>query len=348
MKNIPKIILKNILEGLLIAIVLVIIHYFYYQQYNEIEDLTRFLTTSFIYNALYAIPFYVVNAMVHGYAREKEKETKLSEPMYWLRFLVIIVLINTILAIGIKILSNLIDGGWDRLSQMDLSFFITALIISFSIGGFFYSYFYLKAMFDKKSAKQEAKITQVTQSHEALKSQIGPHFLFNSLNVLSGLVDENPDKAQKFIADLAQVYRYVLDQKDKDWVSVAEEIQFAENYLALIKTRFENGLDVEIEENLKTSELQIAPLTLQLLLENCIKHNGISKEKPLEIHIFRFNDTLVVENNLNLKKVFQEREGTGLNQIKQRYAFVNKKVKVMKDDQKFRVEVPLLEIEDLN
>ncbi|MXV38083.1 hypothetical protein GO491_05245 [Flavobacteriaceae bacterium Ap0902] len=343
-----KTLTKNLLIGILLTLLLVAFHTFLNAFNDSITDWPRFLKNSILYNGLYAIPFYLVNASAHAWARKKEVQINLSAPMFWLVYLIFIVLVNVLLAYVITVIANIIDNGWAGWSDIDSYFFISAFTISMIIGAFFYILFYIKAKFEKESAKQETKINQVTQTHEALKSQIGPHFLFNSLNVLSGLVDENPDRAQTFIADLAQVYRYVLDQKDKEWVPVAEEIDFAENYLALIKTRFEDGLHVEIEEGLMISELQMAPLTLQLLLENCIKHNAISKEKPLEIKIFKMNKTLIVENNLNPKKVFQEREGTGLNQIKQRYAFIDQEVKVTQSQDRFSVEVPLLQIEDLN
>ena len=226
------------------------------------------------------------------------------------------------------------DSIWNRIK--------IPLWISMTVGISFYVYHFIIGFQKSKAQQHKEKVIRVTQSHDALKSQIGPHFLFNSLNVLSGLVDENPEKAQEFIADLAHVYRYVLDQKDKDWVPLSEEISFAETYLELVKTRFENGLDVIIQPDLKDSEMLIAPLTLQLLLENCVKHNAISPKNPLCIRIYQEADQLTVENNLNPKKSFGERKGTGLVNIQNRYSSAQKNVEIQKNEKTFIVKIPLL------
>src|SRR5690606_25627710 len=114
-----------------------------------------------------------------------------------------------------------------------------------------------------KLKEQKEKVVQISTEHESLKSQIGPHFLFNSLNVLNGLIEENPDKAQEFVGELSLVYRYVLEQKDKALVPLKEEIDFAQTYMNLVQKRFEEGLEFEISGKIK-DEMQIVPLSLQI------------------------------------------------------------------------------------
>lgn len=327
---------RHLLIASLITICLSIFHLVFARNGHPLT--VKYVLMTFGYNALFTYPFYLFNSYAHSFARNYQEKSNLKPHIFWIIYLVFIVISNVLTALILINLKSLISDGE---FIFDKSHFYGVIIISFIIGIFFYALFYINAIFNKKTKEQEKTINNVTQNHEALKSQIGPHFLFNSLNVLSGLVDENPDKAQDFIADLAQVYRYVLDQKDKDWVTVSEEIDFAENYLELIKTRFENGLNINIQEDLNNSELKIVPLTLQLLLENCIKHNAVSKEKPLQIEIYTKQNNLIVKNNLNPKRQLIEREGTGLKNIQKRYNIIEKEVSITKTKTDFMVSIPL-------
>ncbi|MGP6604399.1 sensor histidine kinase [Ornithobacterium rhinotracheale] len=216
------------------------------------------------------------------------------------------------------------------------------LAISLIIGFLFYSYYYIFNFFQKKNKEQELSIAKISRSESAAKSQIGAHFLFNSLNILNGLIDENPKKAQNFITDMAEVYRYILDESEKNWTQLKDEIKFAEKYLNLIQIRFEDSLEIYIEPEIADSELYLAPLTLQLLLENIIKHNALSREKKLKIEIYQENDFLVVKNNLNPKSILQKRKGKGLQNIINQYTSVDKKVIVQESATHFTVKIPLL------
>src|SRR5690606_17315042 len=145
------------------------------------------------------------------------------------------------------------------------------------------------------------------------------HFLFNSLNVLTSLIEENPQKAQKFTTSLSKVYRYVLEQKNKELVSVDEELQFAKTYMSLIKMRFEDSIVFTMPECAANPESKVVPLSLQLLLENAVKHNMVTPNKPLHINIYETQDRLVVKNNLQPKQIVKKSSGVGLSNIKQRY-----------------------------
>ncbi len=137
---------------------------------------------------------------------------------------------------------------------------------------------------DKIEVTQQKDIAvKATASFETLKNQLDPHFLFNSLNVLSSLIEENPKKAQEFTIALSKIYRYVLDKKDKNLISVEEELNFAKLYVSLLKMRFEDAIIINFQTDSDVNEFRIVPLSLQLLLENAIKHNIISDQKPLQI-----------------------------------------------------------------
>ena len=195
---------------------------------------------------------------------------------------------------------------------------------------------------ENKLTEQKIIAGSASAQFESLKNQIDPHFLFNSLNVLSSLIEENPEAAQKFTTSLSKVYRYVLEQKDKDLVSVEEELKFAKTYMNLLKMRFENSITFEVPE-FQNEEAKVVPLSLQLLLENCIKHNVVSEKKPLHIKIAIENGQLTIENNLQKKEVLQDRKGVGLQNIINRYAILSKrKVLIEQNEEKFKVFLPIL------
>lgn len=178
---------------------------------------------------------------------------------------------------------------------------------------------------------------------ESLKNQIDPHFLFNSLNVLSSLIEENPDNAQRFTTSLSKIYRYVLEQKDKELVSVEDELSFAKTYMNLLKMRFENSLFYQLPTTNINPDAKVVPLSLQLLLENTVKHNIVSEQKPLHIRIFIDGDYLAIQNDFQKKEVLQDRQGVGLQNIVNRYGIItNRKVLIEQNEKTFTVKIPIL------
>lgn len=207
---------------------------------------------------------------------------------------------------------------------------------------FHFIYFYNE--YQKNKIKEQKVIANTASAQfESLKNQIDPHFLFNSLNVLSSLIEENPDNAQRFTVSLSKIYRYVLEQKDKELVTVAEELDFAKTYMNLLKTRFENSIHFEISEYFDNPDAKVVPLSLQLLLENTIKHNIVSESKPLHIKIYVEGNYLVVQNNLQKKEVLQTRKGVGLQNIVNRYGILTQRnVLIEASDVFFKVKIPIL------
>ncbi|SMP04393.1 2TM domain-containing protein [Chryseobacterium profundimaris] len=201
----------------------------------------------------------------------------------------------------------------------------------------------LKKTSKKEVVEQKLIAKSANAQFESLKNQLDPHFLFNSLNVLSSLIDENPRQAQKFTASMSKIYRYVLEQKDKELVTVEDELEFAKTYCELLKTRFEDSVDFVFDVKKEDYKRFVVPLSLQLLLENCIKHNFATSSKPLIIKIYSENDTLCIENNLQVREQIKESSGIGLSNIVQRYSLLTKKnVFIEKSEDYFKVKLPVL------
>jgi two-component system, LytTR family, sensor kinase len=228
--------------------------------------------------------------------------------------------------------------AYERIGNYQFGFWVTLNIVIV-----FHFIHYYNAYQQKKLKEQKVIAGTASAQFESLKNQIDPHFLFNSLNVLSSLIEENPENAQRFTVSLSKIYRYVLEQKDKELVTVAEELDFAKTYMNLLKMRFENSITFEIPEGFDNLDAKVVPLSLQLLLENTIKHNSVSEQKPLQIKITVEDNYLVVTNNLQKKEVLQSRKGVGLQNIVNRYAILTTRpVLVDETPHHFNVKIPIL------
>ncbi|MFP8490048.1 sensor histidine kinase [Gracilimonas sp. Q87] len=169
----------------------------------------------------------------------------------------------------------------------------------------------------KRSNELEGQVTELR--FEMLKKQIDSHFLFNSLNVLSGLIEKDPEMAQEFIDEFSKLYRYVLESIDKRVVSVQDEINFARNYLYLQQMRYGKGLDFTVDLASELLNGYMPPLSLQVVLENVCKHNTVSEEQPLVIDISGDEDQLIVRNNLQSKISYSSGTRTGQSNLLKRY-----------------------------
>jgi LytS/YehU family sensor histidine kinase len=189
------------------------------------------------------------------------------------------------------------------------------------------------------------KKDNIQAQFEVLKNQINPHFLFNSFSNLITLIEENRDEASHFVQKLSNVYRYVLLTRDSELTELSNEMDFIIQYLDLLSVRFGDNLKVEISISKDQKLKQVPPLTLQLLVENAIKHNIVSNKKPLSVKISTDeNGSLVIRNNLQLKSSLQDSTGIGLKNIQNRYRyFTSLPVIINKNVKYFEVKVPLIE-----
>lgn len=183
---------------------------------------------------------------------------------------------------------------------------------------------------------------------DMLKNQVNPHFLFNSLNTLSGLVYQDADQASEYTRQMAKVYRYLLDNREKETVLLSEELQFLESFKYLLDLRFSNRLIFKMDVTLEVNKFLIAPISLQLLVENAVKHNIFSQKRQLSIEIFNEGSNyLVVQNNLQLKETPENSTQIGLKNIKNRYAYLtDKPVIITQSKEYFTVKIPLIQTEE--
>ncbi|WP_010521585.1 2TM domain-containing protein [Aquimarina agarivorans] len=221
--------------------------------------------------------------------------------------------------------------------------YLFSAILTISVSLSFQAVGFYKAYQEKKLNEQKIIAGTASAKFDALKNQLDPHFLFNSLNVLTSLIEENTEAASKFTTSLSKVYRYVLEQKNKDLVSVNEELNFAKTYMSLLQMRFEDSIELTLPKSIVNPEAKIVPLSLQLLLENTVKHNTVMPSKPLKIEIYEKAGFLYVVNNLQPKKVMQSESGVGLSNIAQRYALLTNRVfSTQKTRTEFVAKLPIL------
>lgn len=222
--------------------------------------------------------------------------------------------------------------------QQEMSGFISATLIGFGFGTllFFYSAW-------SDALKREEKMAQekLLFQYETLKSQVNPHFLFNSLNTLSSLVHSNPSLLEEFIRKLSNIYRYILENQEKDLVPLTDEVQFVHEYFALQKIRDEEKIELKVELT-EIENLLIPPVSLQLLIENALKHNAATRKNSLFITIHNEGlDKLVVRNNLQPKSQLSSSSKTGLKNLNERYRLILKReIEILQTETEFVVKIP--------
>ncbi|MDP4184019.1 MAG: sensor histidine kinase [Bacteroidota bacterium] len=217
---------------------------------------------------------------------------------------------------------------------------ITFIIITVVYGIEFFKRWNISLINEERMQKEI-----ISYQYEMLRNQVNPHFLFNSLNILTSLVENDPPAAVLFIRKLSEVYRYILDMKEHDLVSLDKEIKLVRSYIFMQKYRYGENLIVDFQlEN--TQSFKVIPVSVQMLIENAIKHNIITEEKPLSIKLYIENDYLICENTLQKKQAIRNRNGLGLNNIKERYSFFDRRsLHYGEEENKFVVKLPLIKNE---
>ena len=220
--------------------------------------------------------------------------------------------------------------------EIIFTFLITFLITTIHEAVFFYKQWKLNF---SKSIRLEKD--NIEAEYAALKAQVNPHFLFNSLNSLISLLENNP-KAEQYVQNLSDYLRYVLLSNSRELVSLNEELENLEKFFHLQKIRFNENLHVDIQIKPDSLTLQIPPLAMQMLVDNCIKHNVIASNHPLKIEFFDHDNLITVRNNKQLKAT-EESTGQGLKNIEGRFRFIGgESIKIESDDKYFSVTLPLI------
>lgn len=226
------------------------------------------------------------------------------------------------------------------MSSVIIGLMVTLIIMSAEIGIQFFKK-WKRSLLEIEEYKAQSLQAQL----QNLKNQVNPHFLFNNLSVLSSLVYKDQDKAADFIQQLSKVYRYLLDNNNNELVTLEDEMKFIESYNYLLQIRFDKNLIVDTHIQKEELQKMLPPISLQLLMENAIKHNEVSSEWPLKIDIFTQDDVLVVKNNLQTRTNQEPTSKTGLKNIQQRYAhFTKREVEVIVTESEFTVKLPLIKL----
>lgn len=201
--------------------------------------------------------------------------------------------------------------------------------------------FYNQKQLEAEKRAIAAEKGKLQYMYDSLRSQVNPHFLFNSLNTLSSLIYENQDKANMFTKKLSGLYRYTLSLNEREYVSLCEELSFLESYLYLMHIRYDTALIIKLEKAVSHDEDKLIPMSIQLLVENAVKHNIVTKLQPLTVIVRVDDDGVTVSNNLQPKGT-DTKSGLGLVNLQEQYALHSKKIEVIKTGDTFSVRIPFL------
>jgi len=255
-------------------------------------------------------------------------------------------LLGAVLAIFVRFLIYLFGEPYlpFKLDELFLAAtWVMYIIVTVGVNlGFFTDYF-IRRWKDSLVLAERLEKEKAQVQFDNLKNQLNPHFLFNALTSLNGLIFESQDLASQFLQHLSKVYRYVLQNKDKNFVPLQTELDFIRNYVFLLCTRFEKALVIKFDISETAIERAIVPVTLQILIENALKHNVADEQRPLIIEIITIGDYLVVSNNLQLRAKVGSSNKQGLENLSSLYRFlIERPVIIDQTDSRFAVKIPLL------
>ncbi len=230
------------------------------------------------------------------------------------------------------------DPSAELLADIIQGFVVTWLVISVEILRLYY--FNMRHM-EVEQARMQKEL--IRTQYESLKNQVDPHFLFNNFSVLTALIHKDPDLAADFVTQLSKLYRYILDNNNNEMISLKKELELLDSYLFLLKIRHENSIEVDIDVCLDKDKYYLPTLSMQMLIENAVKHNRFSEREPLKIKIYNEDHSnIVVQNVLNPKEGFSNTTKIGLENIKNRYDLKSpKKVIVYRSEDYFKVKLPI-------
>lgn len=230
---------------------------------------------------------------------------------------------------------------WDTLKLTTL----IILIAVYFLVNLYETVFLVRDVANEKVKKEQLERARAEAELEALKNQVDPHFIFNSLNTLSHLIEEKPEKAQAFNTSLADVYRYILHNKARDLVFIKDELDFIQNYFSLLKIRFDQAVQMEVDIPADwPGRYLLPPISLQTLVENAVKHNEFNDQDPLVIRILAKDQTLVITNKIRQKKTSRPGSRIGLENLRERYRLItDREIEIINDEHSFTVILPLTE-----
>jgi two-component system LytT family sensor kinase len=307
---------------------------------NKFSFFRRCYTIGIIYTFTYWIIFrYATAFLLKTFSNENDIWKRLSSQAVLMIFgyFIIKVVVGNVIEISIP-------REWHEENRKGLSEVVGSFMSIFLIWAIYEGIIFYTKLQKSIQEKEQLQRENIQSQLEGLKNQVNPHFLFNSLNTLTYLIPEAPNKAVNFVQKLSKVYRYILEIRDQKIVTISDELEFLNAYVFLLKERFGENLNIEINIPKNYYHRKIVPLSLQILFENVIKHNIISTQKPLMINVFVQKDKLIIKNNLQKKNQVISSTSMGLQNIKSRYQFfTTKEVDVIVTADSFLVALPLVD-----
>lgn len=319
--------------------------FFHTNPLTDTQNYFRFFVVSLVYAFLY---WFIDRKILIYFRRKLPQYNQYNNRLLYQSIVVLVVTVS--LCSVINLLLNLIVPAVNThyfqpsyLYSVLVSIIITIVIISIYESKYAFNLF-KESLVKNEALQKENSIAQL----QSLKNQVNPHFLFNSLNTLMSLIPENPETAVEFVANLSKVYRYILEIKEKDYIALNDELTCNDAYMFLLKIRFGKNINFHLSGFTENKNQYTLPLSIQMLIENAVKHNIISTTKPLTITITANENSVVVSNNLQLKSTNEKSTKTGLINIEKRYELLSsRKIEVNKTNDSFEVKIPLLKIDQL-
>ncbi len=305
-------------------------------------SVSHFLT-SLVWNFVICITLWLGHGYIHNWLDKKYSwQEHLMKRAIFNSLAIIVYAVFAYLIVSLFMVRIVYGGFPENPISWAIKTSYYAILFSFAVSFILVAIGFFKKWKRSLLEAEKLKSEMLKYKYESLQNQINPHFLFNSFNVLSDLVYEDQKKAVNFIKQMSQLFRYVLDSRDKELVTIAEELEFITSFAYLLQTRFEEKLTITFDVKTEQDEM-IVPMTMQLLIENCVKHNEVSALKPLNISVSCNDKSIVVVNNLQPKSVGIESKGTGLSNIIQQYSyFTDRQIVIDKSEQFFSLEIPVL------
>lgn len=335
---------------LLFAIILqtIIISYNHFSGYYNVPDFANFMKR-LLFSSLFTLiaglliaylNLFIIHLLNISFAWNKYAIKRIA--LQVLLTLLLAVLTSTIVTLTVNWIDEYIEELYSVLLSNALIFSVVNVILMIVLEA---SIFFNESKEAKGKAESlEKQLSQI--KFEVLKNQINPHFMFNSLNVLSGLIDNDSAKAQEFINEFSMIYRYVLETIEKPLVTLSEELGFVRSYFFLQEIRYGSNLTLEVNIPAELLKFYLPPLSLQIVLENAIKHNAISTSKPLKIEIFYDKTWVSVRNNIQARISSVYSSGLGQKNMIKRYAMISDKVpEFIVEANHYLVKLPLIENE---
>jgi sensor histidine kinase YesM len=315
---------------------------FLYNLFNSRQPI-EWKLNDFLFYIFMATVIWLFNVKIHYLLRKQLYQIKKIFPRLLIRYSIGIIISFVITLVFLFFWNRLFHNSiytYHTIAKLQVIIILVTMQIS-SI----YEIAYLNNERESDIVKMErTEKSKIQAELDVLKSQIDPHFIFNSLNTLSYLISQDQESAKRFNDTLAKVYRYILIKKEKDLVQLKEEIEFAMNFFYLLKIRYQQGLVMKIEiNNIISENYLLPPLSIQILIENAIKHNHFTEKSPLKIEIKVVEEHVTVTNNRHIKLFEIQSSQIGLKNLSERYKLItNSVISVTDNKDYFRVTLPIL------